>query len=184
MRFPKHTALVLGLGITMMAATGCARRAYTRTVYSQPSGVYVASAPPPPPATRVTVQPAAPYGGAVWVQGHYQWNGAQYVWVQGHYVQQRAGYQFVQPRWVNRGGRYTYQAGGWGRNGRVVHVYQPQRRYYRPRARVVQRRVVQPRARVQVRGRRGGVRVGYRRRPVRRRGVRVRARRGAVVIRP
>ncbi|MCA9609475.1 MAG: YXWGXW repeat-containing protein [Myxococcales bacterium] len=137
MRVPRHTVrtlLIVALGLVALTATGCARRVYARS-----SGtVYVQAAPPPPPATRVVVRPAAPYAGAVWVEGHYQWNGAQYVWVPGHYVQQRQGYVFIQPRWVNRGGRYTYVAGGWGRNGRVVHTYRPA-----------------PRATVQYRGRRG-----------------------------
>ncbi|MCB9591454.1 MAG: YXWGXW repeat-containing protein [Sandaracinaceae bacterium] len=154
--------LIVVLGVVAMTATGCARRVYARS-----SGtVYVQSAPPPPPATRVVVRPAAPYSNAVWVEGHYQWNGAQYVWVPGHYVQQRAGYTFVQPRWVNQGGRYVYVDGGWGRGGRVVHTY----------------RAPAPRATVRYQGRRRGVSVGVRRRSP---GVRVSGPRGGtVVVRP
>lgn len=170
MRVPRHTVrtlLIVALGVVALTATGCARRVYARS-----SGtVYVQAAPPPPPATRVVVRPAAPYAGAVWVEGHYQWNGAQYVWVPGHYVQNRPGYVFVQPRWVNQGGRYTYVAGGWGQGGRVVHVYRP----------------AAPRATVQYRGRRGRTYSVGVRRPVSRGrgvGVSVGGRRGTVVVRP
>ena len=172
MRVPKHalrSLLIVGIGVTVLAATGCARR-----VYARPGGtVYVQSAPPPPPQARVSVRPAAPYGGAVWVEGHYQWNGNQYVWVSGHYVQQRQGYVFVQPRWQQQNGRYVYVNGGWAqrRGGRVVHVYTPQRR-------VVRRRTVRPRVQV----RRRGVSVRAPRRG--RTGVRLQGRRGTVVVRP
>lgn len=151
--------MVVALGVVAMSATGCARRVYARS-----SGtVYVQTAPPPPPA-QVVVRPAAPYANAVWVEGHYQWDGYQYVWVPGHYVQGRAGYAFVQPRWVNQGGRYTYVSGGWGRGGRVVHAYRA------------------PRAGVVVQGPRRTYSVGVGRRGT---GVRVVGRRGGtVVVRP
>ncbi|MEQ8461369.1 MAG: hypothetical protein RLO52_02600 [Sandaracinaceae bacterium] len=200
--------LLVGLGALALAATGCATRVYARpasgAVYGTSSvAVYQA----PPPRQTVAVRPAAPYGNAVWVEGHWQWNGGQYVWVDGYYVQQRPGYTFQQPRWVQQGGRYVYVQGGWAQGGRVVHHVRPAPRV---RARTVVRQprrgrvVVQPRrgpvvrqrtvvgprggSRTVVQGRRGGSvtvrqsprgRTTVRRRPpARGRGVTVRARGG------
>lgn len=111
--------LLVGLGVLALAS-GCAHR-----VYARPMGVAVYSAPPPPPATRVVVRPSQPYSNAVWVEGHYEWNGNQYVWYPGHYVQGRSGYTFVQPAWQRQGNRYVYVQGGWGQGGQVVHRYAP-----------------------------------------------------------
>lgn len=200
-------ALLLGMGGVMMAATGCARRVAVRATTPAPQGVVVYQAPP---QQQVVVQrPVQPYANAVWVDGHYEWNGQQYVWVPGYWVQQRAGYQFVQPRWVRRGNGYVYVRGGWGRGGRVVHYVNPGPRrvrvrgpgvrvrrggYVGPRRTVVRRgprrtvvRTRTPRGTVVRRqGPRGSVTV-RRRGPVRRRGVQVRTRgaRGATVrVRP
>ena len=182
--------LIVGLGAAALATTGCARRAYVQASYGGYSGGGVAVYSAPPPAPVVVAQPA-PVAGAVWVEGHYQWNGSQYVWVDGYYVQQRAGYQFVQPRWVVQGGRHVYVQGGWAQGGRVVHYVSPQHAY-RPSGVVVRpgyspgRVVVQPRGGayrppprrgVVVQPRRGGV---YRPGP----GVRVQGPRGTVVVRP
>ena len=167
--------LIVGLGAAALATTGCARRAYVTASYGGPTyassgGVAVYSAPPPAPV--VVAQPA-PVAGAVWVEGHYQWNGSQYVWVDGYYVQQRAGYQFVQPRWVVQGGRHVYVQGGWAQGGRVVHYVSPQHAY---RPGVVVRPGYAPQPRVVVQPRPGV----YRPAP----GVRVQGPRGTVVVRP
>ena len=120
---PEHRtlrwALVIGLGVMALATMGCGRRVYLRPT----TGVAVYSAPPPAPAT-VIVRPAQPYASSVWVEGHYEWNGNQYVWYDGHYVESRPGYTFVQPAWQRQGSRYVYVQGGWGQGGRVVHRYQ------------------------------------------------------------
>lgn len=116
-----RTLLMIGLGVIALGASGCATRVYARPA----SGVVVYSAPPPP---RVVVtRPPPPYAGAVWVDGHYQWNGAQYVWVDGYWIEPRPGYVFVQPRWEHQGGRYVYVPGGWARGGRIVHHVSPPR---------------------------------------------------------
>ena len=39
--------------------------------------------PPPPPAAVVTPVVPAPGPGYVWVPGHYDWAGGQWVWVEG-----------------------------------------------------------------------------------------------------
>lgn len=190
MRAPRtwRWALLVGVGVMALVATGCARRIYART---GTVAVYQA----PPPAQVVVQRPAQPYANAVWVEGHYQWSGNQYVWVDGYWVQQRAGYSFVQPRWVQQGNRHVYVQGGWAQGGRVVHYVQPAPRrgvyvqprgvYNRPTVTVQRRGPVYRRGPVVQQRRRGPV---YQRRGrVYQRGPAVRAtspRGGSVTIRP
>jgi hypothetical protein len=47
--------------------------------------VIIRRGPYPPPAPIVEYRPAEPYYRAVWVPGHWQWNGRRYVWRRGHY---------------------------------------------------------------------------------------------------
>ncbi len=155
---------LLFLGILVagsLALSGCYARAHGGVYATAPvhaSGVVVYQAPPAP---RVVVHtpPPAPYQGAVWVQGHWQWNGAQYVWVDGHYMQPRAGYVYVQPRWERRGNGYVYVQGTWrAGGGGQVHVHRAPRHHHRThrghgqvRVRGVQPPRVEGRATVRVR---------------------------------
>lgn len=118
-----------------LALSGCYARArggvYATTPAYASSGVVVYEAPPQP---RVVVHtpPPAPYPGAVWVRGHWQWNGHSHVWVDGHYMQPRAGYVYVQPRWERRGTGYVYVQGTWRAGGHShgnVRVRQSHRRH-------------------------------------------------------
>jgi hypothetical protein len=95
------------------------------TIYAEPEPTYTVYQAPPPPR-QVVVQQRAPSQGAVWVNGHWQWNGYQYIWVDGYWVQPQQGYTYVQPRWEQRGGAYVYVQ-GYQRPSRVV-VRQPQHR--------------------------------------------------------
>lgn len=125
----------LPLLVVLALSSGCYATVRTRPVYVQPvatatvstapvqQGVVVYQAPPPQRAV-VAVRPAAPINGAVWVDGHWQWNGAQYVWVQGFWLQPRAGAVYVQPRWEQRGRGYVYVEGSW----RAGHPRAVQRR--------------------------------------------------------
>jgi hypothetical protein len=131
---------------TVLATSGC--YAHLR---AQPASGYVVYESPPPP--RVVVRPAVPYAGAIWVAGHWQWNGAQWMWAEGYWEQPRAGYVYVQPRWQRQGRGYVYVGGGWQGRGQV-HV-QGRGRVQQPRGRVRARsnvHVAPPRGSVEVRG--------------------------------
>ena len=92
----------------------------TVTASVQSSGTVVYESPPPPRAT-VSVRPAVPYPGAIWVSGHWTWGGNGYVWSDGYYQRPRTGYVYVQPRWERRGSGYVYVRGDWRRGqGRTV----------------------------------------------------------------
>lgn len=43
-------------------------------------------APYPPPPRRAEIPPPAPSADALWLVGHWNWNGANYVWTPGSYI--------------------------------------------------------------------------------------------------
>lgn len=110
------------------------------------------TAPVMPPAPLQEVVPAAPQPGWVWVNGYWQWTGAEYVWVQGHWeAAPQPGYVYVAPGWVAVGGVYHFRRGRWVARAQPARV-----RYVHPRPRVV----VRPGARYEVRQRGPRVYVG------------------------
>jgi hypothetical protein len=72
----------------------------------------IALAPPP---ARVEVAPPAPYAGAVWIDGYWDWSGGRHVWRAGHYERPRPGYIWVGRRWERRGHGWRASGGRWHR---------------------------------------------------------------------
>ncbi len=64
-----------------------------------------------PPAYRVERYDTR--AGFVWVRGHWDWRGDQWVWVNGHYERERAGYVYQEPRWEERDGAWISVQGSW-----------------------------------------------------------------------
>ena len=69
----------------------------------------------PPPPERVEVVAAAPYPGAVWIRGHWRWNGAAYVWIGGHWERPRVGWAWVPHHYAPYGRHWRYVPGHWRR---------------------------------------------------------------------
>jgi hypothetical protein len=65
------------------------------------------------PVEPVIVRPAAPYRGAVWIPGEWQWRGGRYVYVNPHYVHARRGHVWTQGHWNNISGGSVWVAGRW-----------------------------------------------------------------------
>ena len=80
----------------------------------QPAGAVVYNNAPPPPA-QVEVIPAAPFYGAVFINGYWGWNSGRHQWVPGHYTRPVPGHRFVPQRWDNQGGRWGLRGGFWVR---------------------------------------------------------------------
>lgn len=79
LRLPIVMALALA---GVLASSGCTET----VVYRQPpTTVVVDRGPYPPPPPRVEYRPVLPPYPAVWVPGHWRWNGYRYVWIRGHY---------------------------------------------------------------------------------------------------
>lgn len=73
-------------------------------------GVVVYSQPPPPRQVAMA-RPPSPHPQSVWVEGHWQWNGRQYVWVPGYWADYRPSYRYVSPRWERQGNGWVYYEG-------------------------------------------------------------------------
>ena len=81
--------------------------------YQQPGPVRIQYQAPPPPRHEATPRQRR---GQVWVPGHWEWKGRQYVWMQGYWVKARPGYYYRPHRWEDRDGRWHMQPGGWDRD--------------------------------------------------------------------
>lgn len=83
-------------------------QATTNVVYAQP--------PPPPPPPAMVSAPPPPSPDAIWINGHYDYDGASYayVWVPGYWTIPPPGYRYyVVAHWAWRGGNYVYVRGYW-----------------------------------------------------------------------
>jgi len=65
------------------------------------------------PADVVYTRPAAPYDGAVWVEGDWVWSGGGYVHQPGHWEHGRAGHAYVAGSWYHARRGYAWHRGHW-----------------------------------------------------------------------
>ncbi len=73
-------------------------------------------APAPPPEPKLEAAVAQPVGGAVWVPGAWQWNGAGWIWVRGVWrMPPRVGLRWRPPAWVVDARGVRLDPGGWMR---------------------------------------------------------------------
>lgn len=87
------------------------------TIYSserEATTEIVVDAPPPvPPRSReVFVERTSP--DAIWIRGHWEYDGQVYYWVESHWSTPPPHYyHYVEPYWDRRGNRYVYVRGYW-----------------------------------------------------------------------
>jgi len=67
------------------------------------------------PAEVVYERPAAPYGGAVWIEGDWVYSGGHYVRSNGHWERARAGRTWVAGGWHHGPRGYAWHRGHWNR---------------------------------------------------------------------
>lgn len=94
------TLLKLGLLITLAGSL----------FLSSCAGSYYVSSQPVEP---VYDRPAAPYDGAVWIDGEWSWVGGNYVYVRGHWDRPRAGHAYVRGSWEHTNHGYRWHRGHW-----------------------------------------------------------------------
>ncbi|MGE3630852.1 MAG: hypothetical protein AB7P00_13095, partial [Sandaracinaceae bacterium] len=99
-----------GCGGVMIRSRGTVRASASVGVVV-PQRVVVRAAPPPPVQVAV-VRPMAPDNTAVWVDGHYKWEGA-WVWVEGHYESGHPNEVWVAPVAHEEAGTVVYRPGFW-----------------------------------------------------------------------
>jgi len=65
------------------------------------------------PVEPVYDRPAAPYDGAIWIDGEWGWDGGRYNYVNGHWDRPRAGHTYVRGSWNHTGRGYSWHRGHW-----------------------------------------------------------------------
>jgi hypothetical protein len=87
----------------------------TNTQYGQYDQQIVVQSPPLAPTSAPYEQvPARPYPNAVWIPGHYTYNGSTYVWESGRWEVPPAGStSWIPPAWQPTNGGYVYVRGHW-----------------------------------------------------------------------
>jgi len=106
---------ILILGLTLAAAAllaGCVvRERPARVVVAPaPDAVVITEAPPPPQAESGSI---APSQNAVWIDGHWAWEG-RWVWMRGHWeMRPHPGAVWVPGRWVVHNGGNVWIEGRW-----------------------------------------------------------------------
>jgi hypothetical protein len=68
-----------------------------------------------PPPDRVEVVGLAPYPGAIWIRGHWQWSGGRHVWYPGFWERPRVGFMWEHAHWDRWGNRWRFIPGHWRR---------------------------------------------------------------------
>jgi WXXGXW repeat (2 copies) len=113
-KFTSLLSLLLGLSVVFGACvvTGQARVR---------SGMVVAYEEPPAPQTETYDNRP----GYVWIKGHWEWNGNQWVWAQGYWENERQGLVWQEGRWERRGNAWHWIDGEWT-NGASYPQPQPQ----------------------------------------------------------
>ena len=66
-----------------------------------------------PPPTRYERRGARPNRNAIWINGHWNWNGRSYVWVSGRWNTARAGRTWINGHWEHRGRTWVWIDGRW-----------------------------------------------------------------------
>lgn len=79
------------------------------------TNIYVADAPPMPPAAQAEAVTPQPSNDAVWVPGHWSYeNGQTYAWVPGRWeIPPSRSSTYQPPQWRRQGNGYVYVRGHW-----------------------------------------------------------------------
>ena len=85
---------------------------YLNFAYSAPKIVYAIKKPP---VVKVVKIRPKPYKSAIWISGHWQWNGNKYIWSKGKWTKPKAGKVWVKGHWVKKHRGWIYIKGHWKR---------------------------------------------------------------------
>lgn len=103
-------AAILLLAVSLIAMMGCTVVPHPRRPRAVGSVVYVQKAPPAP---RSEVRPAKPNLNAVWIPGHWQWDGSKYAWKSGRWEKRPGGKAWVSGHWEKKPRGWVWVPGHW-----------------------------------------------------------------------
>jgi hypothetical protein len=97
--------IVLALSATLTVS------ACVATVRPRAGVVYVQQGPPPRVVEVIGVPPSRAH---VWIEGHHEWRGRDYVWVPGRFEVIPQGFRRYEPgRWNHERAGWYWQEGRW-----------------------------------------------------------------------
>jgi hypothetical protein len=67
------------------------------------------------PIDPVYDRPVAPYAGAIWIDGDWNWSGGRYTYTHGRWDKPRQGRRYAPGSWSHDGHGYRWNRGGWRR---------------------------------------------------------------------
>lgn len=102
-------ATALAASSLMTACYVVPARPYHGGGYAYDDG-YATVAPPP---AEVEVVGVAPYPGAIWIGGYWNWAGGRHVWVRGRWDAPRPGYRWQPQMWQRDGRGWRSAPGRW-----------------------------------------------------------------------
>ena len=103
-------AIMLIAGLLMSVGCAVVGRRRARRHAAVGTVVYVQKAPP---AARAETRSPRPNPKAVWVAGHWQWNGQKYVWKGGHWDTRPGGKSWVSGHWEKKARGWVWVPGHW-----------------------------------------------------------------------
>ncbi|HEY3909023.1 MAG TPA: hypothetical protein VGM07_03940 [Stellaceae bacterium] len=110
----KHVACTGGF---VAAAVCAALLSACSSVRSDPPAHMAATvpvAPYPPPPMRAEIPPLAQSADALWLVGHWSWDGARYAWAPGHYVRRPSPTaNWLPGYWEQASGGWIWTEGHW-----------------------------------------------------------------------
>jgi hypothetical protein len=110
----KGAAIGAAVGGLAGAAVGHQQDKRADNVYTADNQIVVQSPPLTPTSQPYEAIPPRPYPNAVWIPGHYSYNGATYMWESGRWENPPSGAtSWILPSWQPTAGGYIYVRGHW-----------------------------------------------------------------------
>lgn len=103
-------------GIAVLSACSAPLTTPVEAVSALPGsgGSTVALAPHPPPPERAEIPPTAPSPQALWLVGHWSWDGVKFVWRPGRYVERPSSTaNWLPGYWEERPDGWKWVDGQW-----------------------------------------------------------------------
>ncbi len=83
------------------------------TVVYEPPPAVTSLVPMAPPAPIEEMRPVVPFANAVWIPGHWFWNGSHYNWLAGRWSGPRPGAAWEPAHWVQTPAGWRLEQGHW-----------------------------------------------------------------------
>lgn len=107
----QHVGRAVGLAAVALSIVMCGCSVAGSDPPTRPLAVV---APYQPPAKRAEIPPPAPSTDALWLVGHWHWDGSKFAWIPGGYVQRpSSSANWLPGYWEQDSGGWRWTEGHW-----------------------------------------------------------------------